>query len=193
MLLANRENGLYRSTNSGTSFSKISSVSQAYKVSVGKAVTGATYPSIFVWGVVNGVNGIFQSDDQGATWTQMNSTATEFGRSHNCLAGDPRVYGRLYVGAGARGIMYADKSIATDISDALDKNSTSAYPNPFTNSLKIERNGSFEYSLSTIDGLVLSKGNASNEVVLGSDLSKGVYLIKITQNDFNKVIRVVKE
>ena len=47
-------NGLTRSTNSGASFSKIANVTSCSAVGFGKAMNGAGYPTVFIWGSVSG-------------------------------------------------------------------------------------------------------------------------------------------
>lgn len=190
VFVAGRENGLYRSINSGTSYTKISSVTEAYKVSVGKASANSSYPTIYIWGVVGGVNGLYRSIDQGVTWSKINTSAQEFGRGYNCLAGDPRVYGRLYIGAGARGIMYGEPVTVTGIDEDnfTESSSLSAYPNPFETSFKVNVEGEFDYIISEISGKVLSKGKANASQELGATLSQGLYLLQVN----GKVIRLIK-
>ena len=98
-------NGLYRSTNSGTSFAKITGVQEAYRIGFGKAATGQAYPAIFLWGKIGGVTGFFRSDDESATWTRINDDSHQYGWI-NVISGDPRVYGRVYLATGGRGIIY---------------------------------------------------------------------------------------
>ncbi|AGL18899.1 cellulose binding domain-containing protein [Actinoplanes sp. N902-109] len=101
--------GLYRSTNTGTSFTKIGTVTSAVNVAFGKAAPGASYPAVFLVGVVDGVDGVFRSDDAGASWVRINDAQHQYGNSGDALAGDPRVYGRVYLGTNGRGILYADR------------------------------------------------------------------------------------
>lgn len=101
-------NGLYYSTNGGTTFTKITTVQDAYEVGFGKAATGATYPSVFLYGKVNGIAGLFRSDNMGANWIKINTKNQEFGRGYGTIVGDPKVYGRLYITTGGRGILYGD-------------------------------------------------------------------------------------
>jgi hypothetical protein len=100
--------GLYYSTDSGMSFTKLSTVTAAYKVGFGKAAYTGGYPEIFLNGIVNGTYGFFRSDDQGASWVLINDSAHQY-NSIADLTGDPKVYGRVYIGAGGRGIIYGDK------------------------------------------------------------------------------------
>jgi len=107
--------GLYHSTNSGSSASKVSSVSSAYLVGVGKPLTAGSYPAIYLWGVVNGTLGIFRSDNTGVSWIRINDDGHQFGYLHQ-VTGDPRVYGRCYISAEGRGILYGEPA-GTDTTD----------------------------------------------------------------------------
>ncbi|MGD0860004.1 MAG: hypothetical protein ABR912_11840 [Terracidiphilus sp.] len=99
--------GLYHSTDSGASFAKIGSVSSAPLVGFGMAAPGASYPAIYIVGTVNGVYGFFRSTDEGNSWTRINDDAHQYGYIFS-ISGDPRIYGRVYLGTGGRGILYGD-------------------------------------------------------------------------------------
>lgn len=99
--------GLYRSTDGGATWAQINTVSIANQVGVGAGPTAGAYPSIYIGGTVGGVPGFFRSDDQGATWTMISDLAHQYGYV-TVIQGDPRVYGRLYVGANGRGVQYGD-------------------------------------------------------------------------------------
>ncbi|MCB1134021.1 MAG: hypothetical protein KDN05_23080, partial [Verrucomicrobiae bacterium] len=101
------DSGLYRSTNFGASFSKISSVASAYRVSFGKAKPGNTHPAVYIWGKIGTTVGFFRSDDTGATWTRINDNQHQFGYQ-NDLAADPRIYGRVYLATSGRGVIVGD-------------------------------------------------------------------------------------
>jgi hypothetical protein len=134
--------GLYRSTDSGSNFSRVASVQEAYQVGFGKAATGQSYPAIFLWGRVNSVTGIFRSDDTAATWVRINNDQTQFG-SINLVAGDPNVYGRVYLATGGRGIIVGEISTPLLIADAndptralaLDSVTFTTTPFPLTNNV----------------------------------------------------------
>ena len=104
--------GLYHSTDSGTSATKVNSVTEAYLIGFGMASTGGTYPAIYLHGIVGGVLGIFRSDDGGSTWSRINTDSTQFGWLH-CIKGDQRTYGRCYVSAEGRGVLYGDPAGST--------------------------------------------------------------------------------
>jgi hypothetical protein len=106
--------GVYHSTNSGTSFTQVSSAQNAKAVSFGKAASGKTYPAVYIVGNVNGTYGFYRSDDTGATWTRINDDQHQYGTVVT-ITGDPRVYGRLYFGGNGRGIIYADIQSSSSI------------------------------------------------------------------------------
>ena len=105
--LAGGAGGLWRSVNSGATFTQVSTVQSALQVGFGMAAPSKTYPTIFIVGTVGGTYGFFQSDDQGTNWTRINDNQHQFAAIY-CLTGDPRIYGRVYVGTGGRGTVYAD-------------------------------------------------------------------------------------
>ncbi|MDQ1919206.1 exo-alpha-sialidase [Massilia pseudoviolaceinigra] len=97
-------NGLMRSTNSGTSFVKINSVSDCAGIGFGKAATGASYPTIFIWGTVNGTRGLFRSTDTGNTWLRVNDWAHQYGSNGAIVVGDMNTFGVVYMNTAGRGL-----------------------------------------------------------------------------------------
>ena len=99
--------GLFRSSDFGASFRKIAPVAAAHRLGFGRAKPGNTYPAVFLWGKIGTVVGIFRSDDAGATWIRINDDRHQFGFL-NDITGDPRVYGRVYLGTSGRGVIVGD-------------------------------------------------------------------------------------
>ncbi|KAI0310081.1 hypothetical protein OF83DRAFT_1071109, partial [Amylostereum chailletii] len=98
--------GLFHSTDSGSTFSAIEGISAAWAIALGAPKTSGGYPAVFAAAAV-GTVGYFRSDDQGATWVQINDAAHGFGSAgSNVLTADPRIYGRVYIGTNGRGIFY---------------------------------------------------------------------------------------
>ncbi|WP_460070951.1 cellulose binding domain-containing protein [Streptomyces sp. YKOK-I1] len=102
--------GLWHSTDSGATFTKLSTVEQADTIGFGKAATGASYQTLYTSAKIAGVRGIFRSTDKGATWTRVNDDAHQWGWTGAAITGDPRVYGRVYVSTNGRGVVYGDTS-----------------------------------------------------------------------------------
>jgi hypothetical protein len=96
---------LYHSKSSGAGATKVAAVSQVYSVGFGKAAPGNTYPAVYIIGTVSGATGVFRSNDQGATWLQVNDAQHQYGQMDN-VAGDEDYYGRVFVTTQGRGIPY---------------------------------------------------------------------------------------
>jgi hypothetical protein len=119
--------GLLHSTDGGTTFTALSTVTSGINVALGKAAPGAAYPALFLVGTVDGVTGVFRSDNSGGTWVRINDDAHQYGNMGDALAGDPRVYGRVYLGTNGRGILYADR-----VGGTTTPTPTTATPTPTT-------------------------------------------------------------
>jgi hypothetical protein len=98
---------LYHSNDAAQTFDTVSSITESYGVGFGKAPPGKDYPALYTSAKVEDVVGIFRSDDAGENWIRINDDQHQFG-SVWLLIGDPRVYGRVYVGTGGRGIVYGE-------------------------------------------------------------------------------------
>ncbi len=101
-------NGLKYSTNHGSAYMTVANVSYCKTIGIGKAMAGASYPTLFIWGTVSGVTGLFRSTDQGSTWLKINDDAHQFGGAP-LVIGDMNVAGRVYMSSGGgRGVIYWD-------------------------------------------------------------------------------------
>lgn len=107
-------NGLKYSTDHGATFTNLNDVTYCRSVGIGKGMSGASYPTVFIWGTVSGVTGLFRSTDQGVTWLRINDDAHEFGGAP-FLIGDMNVAGRVYQApGGGRGLIYWDPITSTN-------------------------------------------------------------------------------
>ncbi len=106
--------GLWHSTDSGATFTKLTNVDQADTIGFGKSATGASYQTLYTSARIGGVRGIFRSTDKGASWTRVNDPAHQWGWTGAAITGDPRIYGRVYISTNGRGVIYGDSSDAGD-------------------------------------------------------------------------------
>jgi hypothetical protein len=104
--------GLFHSQDSAATFVPVPQVNGTGAVGFGMPAPGQTYPAVYLAGSVAGVWGTYRSDDIGATWQRIDDPQHQFGWI-NCLTGDPRLYGRVYLGTGGRGILYGDLGTLT--------------------------------------------------------------------------------
>jgi hypothetical protein len=100
--------GLFHSTDRGATFKKLETDLSIDALSFGKSAPGNDYPSLFAIGTSHGIKAIWRSDDVGANWTRINDDEHQYGTRFRCISGDPRIFGRVYVGTDGRGIFYAD-------------------------------------------------------------------------------------
>jgi hypothetical protein len=97
---------LFHSQDSGRHFTQVTNELSITMLSQGKASPGRNHPTLFAVGERAGMRAIWRSVDAGKRWQRINDAQHEYGRRFRCIAGDPRVFGRVYVGTDGRGIVY---------------------------------------------------------------------------------------
>ncbi|EGO20097.1 hypothetical protein SERLADRAFT_442836 [Serpula lacrymans var. lacrymans S7.9] len=103
------DKGIFHSTDTGSSFTALSAPSEAWAIALGAPASSGGYPALYAAADISGLVGYYRSDDTGATWVQINDAAHGFAQaSANVMTGDPRIYGRVYIGTNGRGIWYGD-------------------------------------------------------------------------------------
>lgn len=94
-------------TERSISFTQLGGVDEVHAFGFGKAAPGKTVPALYLVGTVRNQPGIFRSIDEGRTWARINDDQHQWGLVLQ-ITGDPRVFGRVYVGTHGRGIFYGD-------------------------------------------------------------------------------------
>lgn len=188
-------NGLLRSTNSGTSFTAVASVQNCYVIGFGKAAYGQTHPAIYIWGVVNSVEGLYRSDDVGASWIRINDDAHRYGWV-NVITGDPRKFGRVYVGTGGRGIVYGDSQVANGTYRVIARHSGMAMSvagNGLTDTSNVEQetytgSGAQKWTLTSLGGgqyKIIGVNSGKSLDVVGKQTGDGINIQIYTYNGGN--------
>ncbi|PWV99440.1 S-layer family protein [Paenibacillus cellulosilyticus] len=103
--------GLFHSTDSGSTFTKVSSVVEAATVGFGKAAPNQTYPAIYMNAKLDGNYGFYRSNDGGSTWVRINDDQHQYANANRAITGDPNVYGRVYIATNGFGIVVGDTTI----------------------------------------------------------------------------------
>jgi hypothetical protein len=98
--------GLYLKR-AGQAFQRLPAVSEIHAFGFGRAAPGSTEPALYLVGTVAGRYGIFRSTDGAKTWQRINDDAHQWGLILQ-ISGDPKVFGRVYVGTHGRGVLYGD-------------------------------------------------------------------------------------
>ena len=95
---------LYRTTDSGQTWQTLDGITGTAGVGFGKGKEGTAYPAVFLIAKVNDVFGLYRSDDEGKSWVRINTATQQYGGA-NRIIGDPRKFGRAYIGTHGRGIL----------------------------------------------------------------------------------------
>ncbi|KAH7915355.1 hypothetical protein BJ138DRAFT_120771 [Hygrophoropsis aurantiaca] len=105
------DKGIFHSTNVGQTFTSLSGPTEAWAIALGASATSGGYPALFAAASIDGLVGYYRSDNVGQAWVQINDVNHGFANAaSNVVSGDPRIYGRVYIGTNGRGIWYGDIS-----------------------------------------------------------------------------------
>ena len=110
--------GLWRSSDGGADFVQVTSVERGYRVGFGRSSDGTGYPAVFLWGRIGGIDGLFRSDNTGASWQRINDSLHQFGYI-NDLTGDPRAHGRVYLGTSGRGVIVGEEVVEPRLTEMI--------------------------------------------------------------------------
>ena len=99
--------GLYHYNLETSNFDLQQKVTEIHAFGFGKAAPTSNYPALYLIGIVDGTRGIFRSDDRAQNWIRINDDQHQWGLLLH-ITGDPKKYGRVYVGTHGRGAIYGD-------------------------------------------------------------------------------------
>lgn len=99
---------LHRSRDGGRNFAVQSKGLEIKRFALGKPAAGSAEPTLFAFGTQGGVTGIWRSTDGGKNWQRVNDDANQWGNRIRVIEGDPRIFGRVYVGTDGRGLLYGE-------------------------------------------------------------------------------------
>ena len=99
---------LYRSSDFGDHWTSIGAGLRIAYYGLGKSAPDSRWPAIYAIGQGSGLNAIWRSVDGGTTWLRINDDQHQWGMRFRVISGDPRRFGRVYIGTDGRGVLYGD-------------------------------------------------------------------------------------
>lgn len=100
------ENGLWKTSNGGITFTQIKAIGHARAFSWGVPAPGSRNPTAYCYGTIKEKWGLYRSIDLGENWVQINDDENHFPSGVKAIAGDRQMFGRVYVGSGGLGVFY---------------------------------------------------------------------------------------
>ncbi|HYA79077.1 MAG TPA: xyloglucanase [Candidatus Nitrosopolaris sp.] len=105
--VGSRDSALYHSADGGVTFTRLEQISGADALGFGKAAPGKTFPAVYLLGTINQLHARYRSGDAGQTWVRIDDDQHQFATADTpMIIGDPRIYGRVYITTGGRGVIY---------------------------------------------------------------------------------------
>jgi len=179
--------GLYRTTNSGSSFTKIANVIQCSAIGFGKESPGNSFPTIYMYGKITGGTSylsVYRSTDEGATWTRINDDANQFGGLGNAqfIVGDMYNFGRVFMSTAGRGVIYGDPVATSGIGETIENCSSvlKVAENPFSDEIRFSTTEPTRFALYDTTGHVVETGECLQNATAGRDVRPGIYLLSVT-------------
>ncbi|EAW13711.1 putative endoglucanase [Aspergillus clavatus NRRL 1] len=123
---ATTDKGLWHSTDYGKTFTQIGSGCAAgWSFGLGKGSSTGSYAVLYGFFTVDGVTGLFKTEDKGANWQMISDASHGFGSaSTNVVNADMLNYGRVFVGTNGRGIFYGEPGGSVPSSTATATSAT---------------------------------------------------------------------
>jgi hypothetical protein len=163
------DEGFFRSTDGGVSWTAVANVREVQTFGFGAPATPGDYPSIYIVGWVNSIYGVWQSNDDAQSWTQIGTWPTGSLDQIKTIAGDPNAYGQVYVGFGGSGYAYLP---ATPVDHAPPVAADDSYATGMNTQLKLSGPGVLANDTDP-DGNALTatlvSGPSHGSVSLGAD------------------------
>jgi hypothetical protein len=157
-----------------------SSVSTTTGYIIEARIPWATIPVSPVAGKELGIDFMINDDDDASA--SRDSKVSWNSETDNAYQ-DPSLFGT---------VKFDDALITSNQYDNSDFSNIDYFPNPFTNALTVNVLGDFEYTIQSMSGETLCFGLGRNEIQLGSELTQGIYFLKIKQVGNNKVVKICK-
>jgi photosystem II stability/assembly factor-like uncharacterized protein len=188
--ISSNSNGLCRTKDAGSTFTKISNVVYCYALGFGKAAPDKSFPTIYIWGKVNGGitnSALYRSTDEGATWLRINDDMHQYGGlgNANFVEGDMYKYGRVFMSSWGRGIICGEVATNTGFAPELkiDSKILSVQSSIFSDNLVFTTTIPVQYTIFNTNGTKVESGKCDYSATVGSRLGAGIYVLKVVANN----------
>ncbi len=111
------DTGLRRSVDGGGSWQTMANVTRVDDIAFGKAAKGATYPTIFLSGQVDGQYGIWRSIDDAKSWQRLVDFPVGTLDQVSAVGADPDVFGRVYLGYVGSSWIWGEPAVCSPTGD----------------------------------------------------------------------------
>ncbi|HTF81544.1 MAG TPA: T9SS type A sorting domain-containing protein, partial [Cytophagales bacterium] len=95
--------------------------------------------------------------------------------------------------AGCTDTAFTTVGVVTAVGDYSFEETISVFPNPYEEQVTIAMAGGFRYSLHNVNGSELKRGEGFDKISLGTELSNGIYILKLSKGDVIKILRIEKK
>ncbi len=102
------DGALWHSADGGISFREAGGGLFVERFGLGKSASGSEVAALYATGRLGDQKGVFRSLNGGETWMRINDEAHQWGLRFRVITGDPRRFGRVYLGTDGRGILFGD-------------------------------------------------------------------------------------
>lgn len=99
---------IWHSPDGGKRFRKASGQLKVEFFGLGRPRADHDSATLFAIGKLGETRGIWRSTDEGRSWRRLNDDEHQWGGRFRVITGDPKLFGRVYVGTDGRGIVWRD-------------------------------------------------------------------------------------
>ena len=131
---------IYTTGDYGKTITTLDNIKNVAVFGFGKGKDGSSLPAAYVWGEVDGLFGLYISDDLGESWRQLNDS------THNIpilfdMCGDMNMYGRAFIATTGRGVICFNPVGLDEKIPSIDMETRSSDPNPISKDYAVGTEG----------------------------------------------------
>ena len=192
---------LYFTTDGGTTWPTVSSVTTCYNFGFGKAIGSSTHVTLFVYGVIGGVTGIFYSTNSGTSWTKI--ADSNIPADLIDITGDLREEYTVYIATSGRGVIYGTASTPTGVRPSPSEVSSKDFRiihAPASGSITIDAtslksSADLNMVITDLAGKTVyqhTRLRAAGKIKLNqSAFGQGIYIVRLKSDEYTVIKRLI--